>query len=44
QALVLTNVGGAGGDDVLALAAAVAADVKATFGVVLDIEPECVGG
>lgn len=44
QALVLTNVGGARGDDVLALAAAVAADVKATFGVVLDIEPECVGG
>jgi UDP-N-acetylmuramate dehydrogenase len=39
QALVLTNTGGASADDILALAAAVHADVQARFGVALEIEP-----
>lgn len=43
QALVLTNPCGGNGDDVLALANAITADVEAKFGVALEIEPECVG-
>jgi len=39
QALVLVNRGGASGEDVAALAQAIQADVKAKFGVVLEIEP-----
>jgi UDP-N-acetylmuramate dehydrogenase len=39
QALVLVNRGGASGHDVLALAQAVAADVRQRFGVELTPEP-----
>ncbi|MFL6710428.1 MAG: UDP-N-acetylmuramate dehydrogenase [Massilia sp.] len=39
QALVLVNQGGATGADVVALARAIAADVKAKYGVVLETEP-----
>lgn len=44
QALVLTNPHGGNGKDILTLANAIAADVEARFGVVLEIEPQCVGG
>jgi UDP-N-acetylmuramate dehydrogenase len=44
QALVMINTGGGTGEDVLALAAAVAEDVSAKFAVTLEIEPRCVGG
>lgn len=39
QALVLLNLGGADGNDVLALATRIAASVQETFGLVLTIEP-----
>lgn len=39
QALVLVNRGGATGGDVARLADAIRADVAATFGVMLDVEP-----
>lgn len=39
QALVLVNCGGARGDEVVALARAIAADVAARYGVTLDAEP-----
>ncbi|MBY4805743.1 UDP-N-acetylenolpyruvoylglucosamine reductase, partial [Burkholderia cepacia] len=41
QALVLVNRGGATGADVLALAQAIQADVRAHFGVELEPEPVC---
>lgn len=41
QALVLVNRGGATGADVLALARAIQADVRARFGVELEAEPVC---
>jgi UDP-N-acetylmuramate dehydrogenase len=41
QALVLVNRGGAQGADVLALAQAIQADVRARFGVDLEMEPVC---
>ena len=41
QALVLVNRGGATGADVLALARAIQADVRAQFGVELEAEPVC---
>jgi UDP-N-acetylmuramate dehydrogenase len=41
QALVLVNRGGASGADVLALANAIRADVRARFGVELEAEPVC---
>ena len=44
QALVLVNRGGATGAEILALAAAIRADVGARFGVDLEIEPTVVGG
>lgn len=43
QALVLVNRGGASGAEVLALAAAIAADVKARYGVGLEREPVLIG-
>ncbi len=43
QALVLVNRGGASGAELLALAAAIVADVAARFGVELEIEPTVVG-
>ena len=39
QALVLVNTGGATGADVQALAGRIAADVRARFGVALEVEP-----
>ena len=42
QALVLINHGGASGQDIAQLAAAIQRDVLAQFGVVLEIEPVCV--
>lgn len=39
QALVLVNLGGARGEDVIALAKAIQDDVKIKFGVALEIEP-----
>lgn len=44
QALVLVNHGGARGEDVMALARAIQADVQARFGVHLEIEPQVYGG
>lgn len=41
QALVLVNRGGASGTEVLALAQAIADDVRARFGVELEREPVC---
>lgn len=41
QALVLINEGGATANDVLAAAQAIASDVKARFGVKLEMEPVC---
>lgn len=43
QALVLVNHGGARGADVLAIAQAIQADVKARFGVDLEMEPRVYG-
>jgi len=43
QALVLVNHGGARGADVLAMAQAIQADVKARFGVDLEMEPRVYG-
>ena len=43
QALVLVNRGGATGADVLALAAAITADVRARYGVELEREPVLIG-
>ena len=42
QALVLVNRGNASGADIMALAAAIRADVDARFGVLLEPEPVCV--
>ena len=42
QALVLVNLGGATGDQVLTLSRAVQADVMQKFGVQLEVEPEFV--
>ena len=39
QALVLVNLGGAQGEDVVRLARAIQADVKARYGVELEPEP-----
>ena len=39
QALVLVNRGGATGADILALASAITADIRARFGVTLEREP-----
>ena len=39
HALVLVNHGGAGGAELLALADAIRADVRARFGVELEMEP-----
>ncbi|TKA91521.1 UDP-N-acetylmuramate dehydrogenase [Halopseudomonas bauzanensis] len=44
QALVLVNLGGARGADVLALAEDIQRDVQAKFGVQLEMEPQRVGG
>lgn len=44
QALVLVNLGGARGADVLATARAIQADVSARFGVDLEMEPRVYGG
>lgn len=44
QALVLVNLGGARGADVLATARAIQADVGARFGVELEMEPRVYGG
>ncbi|OZI65289.1 UDP-N-acetylmuramate dehydrogenase [Bordetella genomosp. 1] len=44
QALVLVNRGGARADDIMALAAAIQADVQARFGVLLEPEPVVVAG
>ena len=44
QALVLVNHGGATGADVLAAAHAIQADVQAKFGVMLEMEPQVIGG
>lgn len=43
QALVLTNTGGASGQEVLALAHAIQADIQQRFGVSLEAEPIVVG-
>jgi len=43
QALVLVNRGGARGEDVLRLARAIQASVRATFGVELEPEPVILG-
>jgi UDP-N-acetylmuramate dehydrogenase len=43
QPLVLVNLGGARARDVLALAAAIVADVAARYGVVLELEPRILG-
>lgn len=43
QALVLVHFGGGTGADVLALAAAIQADVQARFGIALEIEPRLYG-
>lgn len=44
QALVLVNLGGARGADVMALAGDIQRDVQAKFGVQLEMEPQLVGG
>lgn len=44
QALVLVNRGGASGADVVRIAAAIGADVRAAFGIELEPEPVFVGG
>lgn len=44
QALVLVNHGGATGEDVLRVARAIQQDVKARFGVDLEMEPRVYGG
>ena len=44
QALVLVNRGGAVGADVRRVAEAIRGDVRARFGIALEIEPVFVGG
>jgi UDP-N-acetylmuramate dehydrogenase len=43
QPLVLVNLGGAGGADVLALAQEIRADLLGRFGIGLELEPRVVG-
>ena len=44
QALVLVHLGNGCGEDILALARTIAADIRSRFGVALEIEPVVVGG